>query len=972
MIPVRTVFVALLLQVSLIILHGCSADSNSSVGQDADTSAVDANDATDAEVENDLVDAADAVPDTEGDTTVDVGDGSCDVGNVRQVCESGQGCVGGICAPCQDASHCSDGEGCLNGVCGACSAPEQCRVGEACRNGVCGPCTVSGDCAGGLGCLDGACAPCQKVDHCNGRLCTDGVCAPCTDDAHCEEAYGEGFLCGNGLCFPESCGSDVDCMPAKTICSKETFVCTPCLSSIQCVESTAYGQGFQCLGGVCTQGNCLSSAECPEDEPVCSQSKTCRGCKGTVDGAHAECIERNGPGWLCLASGACVAGECIVSPDCGTINKGLCGIGEGGSDNPYLCRACVDVAEDAACKQAYGLDNLICQDGQCVGACAPNAACSEAGVCSPSGRCEPCSSDTACNAAYSSNYICVEGGCIKGDCHTDDDCILQSQVCIANICSACGPAATCYQGFECVGGLCLPIICDPAEVRCSGDFKTVEVCNGTGTGWEFQQSCQAPGACRGGQCLTECQVASFDRDYVGCEFWAVDLDNEIYGTELSFAIVVFNVQDSPVNITVYGYGSAILDSASVAAKGTHVFSLPHTGRVTGPGIFQSGYRLLSDRPVLASQVAEYGTVLTYSNDASILLPTGALGNSYMGLSMPSSGRYGGGAQPPIKTPGSLVVVATQQGETKVSVKLTCETLGGNGISVGYAGQVQEYSLQRYEVLALQSAETLIDIEPYACDDDPWCVVAPQPGLVCDDPPICSQLEYTYATGPDMTGTTIEADKAVAVFGGHKCSMIPVGKWACDHLQHIMLPMEAWGTEYVAVKTQPRNAEVDLFRIVASQDGTLVSWDGDETGSAELNAGQVHEIWTDGDFVVESNRPIAVGQYLVGEEADAGIGDPSMMLLAANSQWRLDYVFQVPPGYTSNFVTIIAPTGTNMTLDTIVLDSMDFELVHGDMRRIRIPIGEGGHTLKATKPVGLYVYGYSDYISYAYLGGLGIQ
>jgi hypothetical protein len=94
MIPVRTVFSAVILQVSLIILQACSTSPDSSVKQDAETWVADSSDAevgTDADVRDDALDALDAAPDGQPDAQVDLVDGSCDVSNVRQVCEWGKG-----------------------------------------------------------------------------------------------------------------------------------------------------------------------------------------------------------------------------------------------------------------------------------------------------------------------------------------------------------------------------------------------------------------------------------------------------------------------------------------------------------------------------------------------------------------------------------------------------------------------------------------------------------------------------------------------------------------------------------------------------------------------------------------------------------------------------------------------------------------------------------------------------------------
>ncbi len=53
---------------------------------------------------------------------------------------------------------------------------------------------------------------------------------------------------------------------------------------------------------------------------------------------------------------------------------------------------------------------------------------------------------------------------------------------------------------------------------------------------------------------------------------------------------------------------------------------------------------------------------------------------------------------------------------------------------------------------------------------------------------------------DMTGTTINADKPVAVFGGVKIALIPASTAAGDHLVEQLPPVSTWGNHFVTMPT----------------------------------------------------------------------------------------------------------------------------------------------------------------------------
>ena len=285
---------------------------------------------------------------------------------------------------------------------------------------------------------------------------------------------------------------------------------------------------------------------------------------------------------------------------------------------------------------------------------------------------------------------------------------------------------------------------------------------------------------------------------------------------------------------------------------------------------------------------------------------------------------------------------------------------------------------------------------------------------------------------DLTGTSIHSSKPVAVFSGNRCVDIPRGYGWCDHIVEQMLPINTWGNSYItypmASKTQG-----DFLRILSAKDGTSVSVNGPatvwqmpivnsasaitstEVGKAntefkssavedptkgpsnndslgkssvapyafpdaiplasisqQINRGQTLTLLATGPVEITSSDPVLVAQFGTGQGFDTQ-GDPLMMLIPPAQQFLSHYTFLVPTGWFSNYVNIIIPTDSLSTikLDGNTVSSGQFTEIgtHG-YSAASISLAEGSHTIDASKPFAIYVYGFGDFVSYGYPGGLG--
>lgn len=122
---------------------------------------------------------------------------------------------------------------------------------------------------------------------------------------------------------------------------------------------------------------------------------------------------------------------------------------------------------------------------------------------------------------------------------------------------------------------------------------------------------------------------------------------------------------------------------------------------------------------------------------------------------------------------------------------------------------------------------------------------------------------------------------------------------------------------------------------------------------------------------------AEGGYCVGDPPKKGssdLGDPAMALAVPVTQYRSEYLFHAPTNYTENYVNVVAPSGTVVDLDGVMLT--DFEPIGAsgyDLLRVRLADLPGGnHSITGDGPFGISVYGYAPATSYWYPGGLNLE
>ncbi|MFL5305526.1 MAG: hypothetical protein ACJ8F1_09940 [Polyangia bacterium] len=402
--------------------------------------------------------------------------GTCGGANGDAQCASEYGanhiCNGGVCVAgtCHDSTTCGAGQVCdlTTHTCGGCGSGtggdaachgdakygatyicqnNACIVGnchtagncndatKVCNNFTCGGCGSTTDCTNAYGtnhvCSNGSCISgnCNNSTECGGnQLCINHACTACTagstGDGQCvaDTAYGAMHICLAGQCVAGDChDTSADCTGGRICGATVAHVCGSCGSGATgdtaCrTNTTAYGTGYICLNGGCTQGDChdVNSEDCTAGKICDATTHTCGSCSGaSTSAADSQCnaVPRYA-GDICV-QGLCGAGNCHgTSSDCTGANSGeICGV--------TVANTCGKCTSDAQCKsdQVYGSGD-ICNiaTGKCVSA--------------------TCANNNAACSANTSDFCC-SSSCVAGNCCVDNDCGAAGTACVNHTCTAC-------------------------------------------------------------------------------------------------------------------------------------------------------------------------------------------------------------------------------------------------------------------------------------------------------------------------------------------------------------------------------------------------------------------------------------------------------------------------------------------------------------------------------------------------------
>lgn len=386
-----------------------------------------------------------------------------------------------------------------------------------------------------------------------------------------------------------------------------------------------------------------------------------------------------------------------------------------------------------------------------------------------------------------------------------------------------------------------------------------------------------------------------------------------YNNNGNLSLFISSETDAQGTVDIAGLG--FVESFSVVANTVTEITLPRGAQVTSANsVLERGIRIVSDEEISVYGLNQYRA----TTDAFLVLPVDTLGLEYLNMSYAGlSGSY----------PSQMLVTGVYD-DTEVRVKPS------EAATDHPAGT--EFSI------VLNAGESYL-------------------------------LQASGRT--DLTGTELSASAPVSVTGAVKCVNVPIGYSACDHIVEMLPPVSTWGQSFVTVPLSTRK-KGDVFRVLASEDGTDVLLDGVLT--VTLQRGEFHEQILTQRSVIETTAPVSVAQYSPGQSFDGVISDPFMMLIPPSEQFLDQYNFTTltqSVGFQNSFVNVVAPASAlnSMQLDGQLVDQADFVPIGSSgFSGAQIQVEGGTHNMVASEPFGIYVYGFGSYDSYGYPGGMSFD
>ncbi len=526
--------------------------------------------------------------------------------------------------------------------------------------------------------------------------------------------------------------------------------------------------------------------------------------------------------------------------------------------------------------------------------------------------------------------------------------------------------------------------------NCSGDLHSVLDCaNNVIATCPPDQGCGA-----GGQCVPACQAAADNKSTVGCDYYSVDVAFEGEADGACFAAYVANTWTTDVTLGVNYKGKA-LPVANFAripvGSGTTLTYQPlpggklPAGKVAilfladwqsgGPGhadytacptgitaanttdsvsseltAVVDAFEITADAPVVAYDIWPYGGSHTYIASATLLIPTSAWDTNYLTIDAYAAPSWATSTTP---QQAFTQFVAMTNGTT-VTISPTAPIVGGTGVAATGKGVPHTYNLNAGQVLQLKQYD-------------------------------------------ELNGSAVQSNNPIGVWGGHACMEVDVSDTWCDAAHQQLFPIKAMGNQYVGVKYGDRssNPETPPWRIMGVVDGTTLTYSPSKPANAPstLKSGQVVKFNTGTPFVVTSQdaqHPFYMGGHMTGQSTggiDMTTGDPEWVNVVPPAQWLPRYIFMTDPTMSFTELVYVRGPDSNNNLQDVNLDCVGtlsgwktiagtaFQYTRVEVVTNGAGVGKcnnGYHETHSAAPFGVTVWGWDQYVSYAYPGGASVQ
>ncbi|HLT35688.1 MAG TPA: IgGFc-binding protein, partial [Enhygromyxa sp.] len=385
------------------------------------------------------------------------------------------------------------------------------------------------------------------------------------------------------------------------------------------------------------------------------------------------------------------------------------------------------------------------------------------------------------------------------------------------------------------------------------------------------------------------------------------------------SLVVGNTSDTDVaNVEVYylsgGGEQLVAGPVAVPPGGTFEYVMNMPAQPGDVSVHRVGgtFRVASDEPIVAYQHSPISAVA--HNDSSMLIPDHALQQNYIVAAYHKN----------VSGPSYFNVIALDD-NTTVTWEPQQATAAGTGVPAVAAGGMGQVIMNAGDMLQ-----------------------------------VISQV--------DVSGTIVSSDKPTWVVGAVTCVNVPSGVTYCDHIEELMLPLDYWGTEYVAAHAPQRGNEDYYWRVYSGADAVTITTDPPQPSTpVVLDRGEFIEFYTKQSFIITGDGPFLPVQYLEGQDGGAGTGDPASYQMVPTEQFLPRYVFVTGSGYNLNYVQVTRPLGGAEVLVDGIQVSGWYPV--GNFEVADVSIQPGAHVAESDDPFGVTQVGYTAVTSYAYPGGM---
>jgi hypothetical protein len=520
-------------------------------------------------------------------------------------------------------------------------------------------------------------------------------------------------------------------------------------------------------------------------------------------------------------------------------------------------------------------------------------------------------------------------------------------------------------------------------IHCSADLHQVLDCNNN-----VVQTCPMGQGCEpNGTCIEACAAAEANGSTIGCDFYAAQPSPILQSRGGCYAALLANTWDTAITLKVEYDGQALdpnqiarvpsgtpltyspLPNGELAPGQIAIVFLAHNpaspvkcpttpGILTDASVIGTGlakaFRITASAPVVAYDMYPYGGAPSFVASATLLIPTPAWGTNYI--------LADAFEQEPLfmmSNASPFVQIVAKEDNTNVTISPTKAIYGSPTVAATGQGQPKTYTINKGQVLQFLQIE-------------------------------------------ELAGSPLSSDKPVSVWGGSGCMNIPIGDYACDCGHQQLLPVNALGNEYAAVRYRDREANFNEsvpWTIIGAVDGTTLTYDPAPPSGAPttLASGQMVRFYASQPFMVKSQddaHPFSFAghmtgwDHLPGNPAKSHLGDPEYVISIPPAQYLRHYLFLTDPTYKNSHLVFVRQKTKDGTFMPVTLECLgevsgwqpigasgQYEFARVDLVVSGQPQGacnNGVHTADSNAPFGLTVWGWDNAVSYAYPAGMSTE